>query len=416
MTAGNSGGTSASGGWLRQLNVAAAFAFVGVLARIASPYLPVQVAAIGLGVGLIAAAFMLAWAADAGEAVFSGGPVLAVVAVIAVLPEFIIEVHFAFIQQAELVTANLTGATRLLLTCAVALPLLVVVIARRRPSVAAGPIRLAPQRRLELGILLVAALFAAQILVRGSASVFDGLVLLALYVLYARRVQGSPDEEPAVVGVAAGLVSLPVRWRRPAVAGLIVAAGAVVVATANPFTHALLSTGTSLGFDPYLMIQSVVPVATEAPELVIVAVLVSNRRPSQGLALLLASSVSQWTLGLGSLPLAYAAGGGGVALPLAAREQLELGFTAAVTLFVVAALATLELERFDAVLMLVVFAVQLIYPTPFIRLGAGLVLLVFAVDLLASRWRHVGTVLRVVRPGGRSRSNARSRFGARSPR
>ena len=87
---------------------------------------------VGLGVGLIGAAFMLAWAADAGEAVFSGGLVLAVVALVTVLPEFVIEIRFAYIQAAELVTANLTGATRLLLTGAIALPLLVALLARRR--------------------------------------------------------------------------------------------------------------------------------------------------------------------------------------------------------------------------------------------------------------------------------------------
>jgi cation:H+ antiporter len=237
-----------------------------------------------------------------------------------------------------------------------------------------------------------------QILIKGSATVFDGIVLLFLYALYVRRVQGTPDEEPAVVGVAAGLVSLPDRWRRPAVAGLIVGAGVAVLLTASPFTHGLLDTGVALGLDPYLLIQSVVPVATEAPELVVVAVLVSNRRPAQGLALLLAASVSQWTLGLGALPLAYAAGGGGLALPLAPREQLELGLTTAVTLFVVAALATLRPARVDAVLVVVVFALQLIYPTPFVRFVAALVLIVVALDLFASRWRHLGPVLRVVRP------------------
>ena len=82
---------------------------------------------------------MLAWAADAGESVFSGGLVLAVVALVTVLPEFVIEVRFAYIQQAELVTANLTGATRLLLTGATALPLLVACLARsERPG---GPSR-----------------------------------------------------------------------------------------------------------------------------------------------------------------------------------------------------------------------------------------------------------------------------------
>lgn len=290
-------------------------------------------------------------------------------------------------------TANLTGATRLLLTCAVALPLLVALRARRGGG-SADAFRLAGPRRLELGILLVTAIFAVQIVAKGSLTVFDGILLLGLYVVYARRVQGTPDEKPGVVGVSAGLLTLPTPQRRPAVAGLILVAAAVVVLVANPFAHALLESGTRLGIDPYLMIQSVVPFATEAPELVVVAVLVSNRRPAQGLALLLASSVSQWTLGMGALPLAYLAGGGGVSLPLAAREQLELGFTLTLTLFVVAALATLRPERVDAVLVAVVFVLQLIYPTPFMRFAASFVLLAFAVDLFVARRRHVGPMIR----------------------
>jgi cation:H+ antiporter len=385
-------------GWRRQIAIAAACAVGGVVVHAVGPILPVPLAAIGLGVGVLGASFMLAWAADAGEAVFSGGFVLAAVALVGVLPEFIIEVHFAFIQQAELVTANLTGATRLLLTCAVGLPLLLSLVARRKGR-DDEPIQLAEPRRLELGILLVAAVFAVQIVIRGSLTVFDGVVLLGLYVLYAGRVQGTPYEEPAVVGVAAGLMSLPPRYRRPAVAALLLGAAGVVVAIANPFTHALLATGTSLGMDPYLLIQSVVPAATEAPELVVVAVLVANRRPAQGLALLLAASVSQWTLGMGSLPFAYLAGGGGVALPLAAREQVELGFTTSLTLFVVAALATLRPERVDAVLIAVVFVIQLAYPTPFTRFAAGFVLLVFAIDLLVARRRQVRPMFRAVRFG-----------------
>lgn len=203
-------------------------------------------------------------------------------------------------------------------------------------------------------------------------------------------------------------MSLSPRWRRPAVATLILVAGAVVVATATPFTTALLDTGRSLGIDPYLLIQSVVPAATEAPELMVVAVLVVNRRPAQGLAVLLASSVSQWTLGLGSLPIAYLAGGGGPSLPMAGREQLEVGFTMSLTLFAVAALATLEPARVDAVLIAVVFTIQLVYPTPFVRFATTLVLLVFAVDLLAARWRHVGPVIgAVLRPVRRPRHERR---------
>jgi len=379
--------------WWRHLAVAAGCAVIGVGVHQASPYLPVPLAMIGLGIGVIGAAFMLAWAADAGDAVFSGGVVLAIIALLTVLPEFVIEIRFAYIQAADLVTANLTGATRLLLTGATALPLLVALIAHRRRQ-DAEPLQLAPNRRLELGILLVTSLFAIQIVVRGNLSIFDAFVLLALYVLYVRRVQGTPDEEPAVVGVAAGLLSLPPQFRRLAIAALIGFAGAVILVIANPFADALLATGTSLGIDPYLLIQSVVPAATEAPEFVVVTVLVVNHRPAQALALFLASSVSQWTLGLGSLPIAYLAGGGGLALPLAPREQLELGFTISVTLFVVAALATLRPERADALLITGVFLVQLVYPTAFVRFAAAFVLAVFAIDLLCSRRRSIRPLLR----------------------
>jgi cation:H+ antiporter len=242
-------------------------------------------------------------------------------------------------------------------------------------------------------MLLVSALVASQVVVRGAVSVFDGVAFLALYVLYARRIQGSPEEEPAVAGVAAGLVSLPRRHRRLAVAGLILGAAGVVVTIANPFTHDLLASGASLGIDPYLMIQCVVPAATEAPEIVVVAVLVANRRPAQGLALFLASSVTQWTLGLGSLPIAYLAGGGGLFLPLAPREQLELAVTGAVTLFVVAALALLRLERADALLAVGIFVAQFVWPTTFVRFAAAFVLLVFALNLLASRRRDLRPLL-----------------------
>jgi cation:H+ antiporter len=384
--------------WQRDLLAATGCAVVGVLARLAGPILPVPLATVGLGIGLVGASFLLAWAADAGEAVFSGGGVLAVIALVVVLPEFTIETRFAYIQQTNLVTANLTGATRLLLTGATALPLVVAFIARRTGQ-AATPFRLAPARRLELGLLLMASIFAIQIVARGNLTLPDGIILIGLYVLYARRVQGSPEEEPAVLGVPAGLVSLPSAYRRASIAALIVIAAAVVVAIANPFADALLGTGKSLGIDPYLLIQSVIPLATEAPEFVVVAVLVAHRRPAQALALFLASAVTQWTLGMGALPVAYLAGGGGASMPLAGREQLEVGLTIALTLFAVAALSSLRPQRVDAALVVGVLAIEFLYPTALVRIAGSFVLLVFAIDLFFDRRRAVRPLLRTVFAG-----------------
>jgi len=386
--------------WTRPLLIAGACALLGVLVHLMGGILPVPLATVGLGVGVAGAAFLLAWAADAGEAVFSGGLVLAVIALVAVLPEFVVETRFAYTQQAELVTANLTGSTRLLLTGATALPLVVAFVARRRGQ-SATPFRLAAPRRLELGMLLIAACFAIQIVAFGALTLLDGLVLIALYVLYARRIRGTPEEEPAIMGVPAGLVSLPPRHRRVAIAALIVVAAAVVVAIANPFADALLASGASLGLDPYLLIQSVVPAASEAPEFVVAAVLVANRRPAQALAVFLASAVSQWTLALGALPLAYLAGGGGAAVPLTGHEQVQLGFTIALTLFAVAALVTLRPERADAALVAGLLALQFVYPTAFVHVAATFVLVVFAISLLVDRRGAVWPLFRAVL--GRSR-------------
>ena len=201
----------------------------------------------------------------------------------------------------------------------------------------------------------------------------------------------------ALVGVPAGLVSLPAALSRPVIAALMLVAGAVVVTIANPFADALLSTGTALGIDPYFLIQSAVPLASEAPEFVVAAVLVANRRPAQGLALFLASAVSQWTLAMGALPLAFFAGGGRTAMPLDAHQQVELAFTIALTLFAVAALVALRPERVDALLMIALIALQLAYPTAFTEVAATFVFIVFALNLFVDRRRAVRSLVGALR-------------------
>src|SRR4051812_19956065 len=81
------GGAMTTPAWQRKLLTAGACALLGVLVDLARPVLGVQIATVGLGIGLIGASFMLAWAADAGETVFHGGLVLAVIALLTVLPE-----------------------------------------------------------------------------------------------------------------------------------------------------------------------------------------------------------------------------------------------------------------------------------------------------------------------------------------
>jgi len=345
---------------------------------------------IGLGAALVGASLLLSWAADAAEVEISGGLVLAGITLVTVLPELIVEVHFAYTQQTSLVSANLTGATRLLLTGATAMPVIAAwLLARRGQQAPSAAYRLAPARRVDLAVLFVAAAYGILLALLGRISLIDGALLIALYLFYVRRLGGTPDEPPAVVGVSAGLAALPPQQRRRWLAGLLALSAIVVGVVAVPFTNALQTTGTSVGINSYLLVQSIVPAATETPEFVVAMVLALNRRPGQGLAVFLAASVAQWTLALGILPWAQLAGGGPSSLPLDTRATVEVLLTVSTTLMAVAALASLTPKRIDSGIVLTLWAIQFAFPATGVRVVVAVILAMFALDILAANHRSV---------------------------
>jgi cation:H+ antiporter len=369
----------------------------GVLLRLSGAHLTPVLGVIVFGGAVMAAAFMLASAAEAAEIDLSPGIATAGVAFVAVLPEYVIEIYFAFTAQVEYVTASLTGSTRLLLSFAVGMPAIASMVLVRRGGERIQSVQLKPQRRIDLAIIAAASFYAPLIVVRGHLAWQDAMVLIALYVLYLRRISTGSPEPPHLVGVAAELGKLPKRDRRRWVGGLMAYSACAVLVTAEPFAHSVLLTGTTVGISPYLLVQWLVPMATEMPELVIAFVLILHRRPAQGVAVLLSSAVSQWTLALGTLPLAFAAGAGQGPLPLLAREQVEVLLTMGLGLLAVAVLVTLRLERRDAVLMLVLFFVQLAIPSVALRALLTLVYLVLAVDILASERWAIPTLAKALR-------------------
>ena len=79
--------------------------------------------------------------------------------------------------------------------------------------------------------------------------------------------------------------------------------------------------------------------------------------------------MNQWTLLLGGLPIAFSISGdtlGG--LPLDSRQQEEVFLTAAQSLFAVAILVSLSLNRYEAGALLGLFAVQFVIPISEVRI------------------------------------------------
>ena len=384
--------------WQARLATMAACTVPGMLLRLSGVHVPPLIGLLAFGGAVMAAAFMLAWAAEAAEVDLPPGIAVAGVAFVAVLPEYVIEVYFAYSGHVEYVTASLTGQHA-------AAPELRGRDAGRRLARAHAPrgtrlefVDLKPQRRVDLAIIAAASVYAPVIVLRGQLAWHDGIVLLGLYVLYLRRIATGAPEPPHLVGVAAELGGLPQRQRRRWVGGIMAYSAVAVLVTAEPFANSVLGAGTMVGISPYLLVQWLVPVATESPELVIAFVLIQHRRAAQGVAVLLSSAVSQWTLALGTLPLAYMAGVGKGPLPLLGREQVEVLLTMGQALLAVAVLVTLRLRRRDAILMLALFVVQLAMPSIVLRAALTLVYLVLAVDILASERWAVPTLAHVLRP------------------
>jgi cation:H+ antiporter len=418
--------------WQSRLAATAAATVPALVVRLSGGVVPPPLLLLCYGSAVIAAAFLLAWACEAAQVDIARGVVVAAVAFVAILPEYIVELHFAFTGRADYVTANLTGASRLLLGVSVALPAAVALLPRRGRRPFVGAVAIEPAQRLDLAILALAGLWSLRIVVRGQVGLLDALVLICLYGLYLLRAAASTDEGPEPVGVAAALSDLPARERRRWVGALMLFAASAILLTAVPFGDAVLGTGALVGIDPYLLLQWIVPVATETPELVVAFVLLTHGRGGQSVAVLLAGAVSQYTLALGTLPLAYLAGAGTGPLPLAGRERIEMLLSIGVALYAVAALVTLRLSRGDAAIMFALFAAQFLLPAVVTRLALAIAFLALAIDVLLHERRSVPALVHALFPtagrppgagptrdrghGRRVRSPARSRVAVAGPR
>jgi cation:H+ antiporter len=105
------------------------------------------------------------------------------------------------------------------------------------------------------------------------------------------------------------------------------------------------------------------------------------------LGTLLSSKVNQWTLLVGSLPLAYLVGGGGGVLHLDARQTEEFLLTAAQAVLGVAMLLDLALDRWEAAALFGLFALQFPFPNTNVRLAFAALYLAAAAVILV-RHRH----------------------------
>jgi cation:H+ antiporter len=365
---------------------------LGALLHLGVPELAPWEQAVLFGLAVIGAAFCLAWAAEAAQLDVSASLAIGALALIAVLPEYAVGFVFAWkgghdVQKfgascappgggesnCSLVLANMTGANRLLIGVGWAL---VVFIAwwriRRSRRVQPGTqvaltggrtrrygIKLPRSKAVEFSYLALATVYCLTLPLKRTITLFDTVVLVAIFVAYTLRISNAPASEPDLLGPSAAIGELRKGRRRATVAGLFVFSAAVILLVAEHFAESLVSTGTELGVSEFFLVQWVAPIASEAPELLVAGLYAWKLKTSDALTTLVSSKVNQWTLLVGTLPFVFAISSSSFhGLPIAPAQREELLLTAAQTVFALAILSDLGISVREAAGLLILFVAQ----------------------------------------------------------
>lgn len=316
------------------------------------------------GLGILASAFLVAWAAELAQLEISQSLAIIVVALLAVLPEYAVDLYFAWSaatkpEYASYALANMTGANRLLV--GLGWPLIALLFWWRTGKRA---IELEESRGGEVFFLGLATLYSLIIPLKGSLNLFDTGVLLVIFGLYLRFASMQEVEEPELTGPPRMLSRLPRLPRRLVNLGLFSFAAFGIFSSAEPFAESLVAGGAALGINEFYLVQWLAPLASESPELLVAALFCWKGFPTAGLGTLVSSKVNQWSLLVGTVPLIYAlarlaSGQGVTSMPLDTRQFGEILLTGAQSFLAVAVILGLRFRLLAAGWLAFLFLTQL---------------------------------------------------------
>lgn len=318
---------------------------------------------------VLASAFVVAWGAEAAQFYVSQGLALALLAWVQVLPEFAVEAVIAWHRDIPLMTANFTGALRLL--TGLGWPTIWVVSAwtARRRGEARGwsEIRLDEEHVAEIVGLVPPLLYFIWIIAKGTLDCFDAGVLLAMYAAYLVVVQRIPPKEHEEASeaalVARKIIGLPRPARIAAIAALFLAGAVTLYLVAHPFLQSMIGLATLLGVSQFVFVQWMAPFLSEFPEFVSTTYWARSRGKS-GMALMnmASSNVNQWTVLAAMIPIVYSFSLGHVASVPIAEHRLELVLTLLQGMLGVVLLANLNFKAHEALGLFVLWFAQFLVP------------------------------------------------------
>ena len=278
-------------------------AIVGIIIKSQHNLLPEILLPIVYGFSIFSAALIISWAAESSEKDISGSFVIAIIALIAVLPEYAIETvlaytagqsyklnNFVFTDRVGYVSANVTGANRLLAGFGWPIIMLINMLKNNQA------LNIKNNNKLELLVLGIGAISMIIASIIKFQPIFISLILIIIYLIYLFITSKQESEESEFVGISKYLANLPKLTRITTNISLIIFSAVTIFMVSHPFVESLIHIGGTLGIDEYYLIQWLAPLASESPEIIIASLFAMKGRSFESISIILSSQANQMSL------------------------------------------------------------------------------------------------------------------------
>ncbi len=323
---------------------------------------------------IMASSIMIGWAAEIAALHISAGLALAILALLQTLPEFGVEAFISWSGNTHLMLANLTGSLRLFVGLGWPVVFFIHFFSTRR-----GPkpryVQMPRTFAVEATFLVFPLIHFFIISRRDRMTLWDGIVLCAMYLLYLaylnyqrlylRHQAAELDEaEEDLEGIPRRVAALGLSAQRFWMMIFFIIGGGVLLLAVHPFVEGLKGAAMAMGMSEFVFIQWIAPFASEFPEKV-TAFGWARRASKVPMAVfnMVSSSVNQWTLLAGFVPIVYSMSLGAPAvIEFDHFQHTEISLTVAQSLLGVLFLADLKFRWFEAIALFGLWALQFFVP------------------------------------------------------
>jgi cation:H+ antiporter len=320
------------------------------------------------GIAVFASAFMLSWAAELAMIEIPGAVAFALLAVVAVLPEYAVDIYFAWEaakkhEYIQFATANMTGANRLLIGFGWPVILFAYWLKSRKRG-----FELDKASKLLIVVLFVATFYSFVIPIKGTLSIIDAIVFLLIFIVYIYRATKQHVVEPELEGISEMIGSWATVPRRLMTVFFFLLAGYTIYISAEPFAEGLLEVGRHFGIEEFILVQWLAPLASESPEFIVAVLFALRVNPRGSFDTMVSSKINQWTLLVGMLPLAFSLSLGAIGtMHLDFRQREEILLTSAQSLFAVVLISNFNFSLWEALSLFILFSTQLFFTSTEVR-------------------------------------------------